>query len=249
MCLLALFYRMVEDAAVVVGANREEFFDRPGEPPQLLPGSPQVVAGVDPRAGGTWLGVNEHGLLAAVTNRRKQSLPPEPRSRGLLTRDVLRCSSSAEAVQLVVTALETGNYAGCNILVADAERAVVIHGGDWLRVQPLPPGLHLLTNSDVNARQDQRLAYASWWLGQHRYQVSGDCLDALRQLCAQTGDNGPAICLRGPDRGTVSSTLIALRRPLARSTYLHAQGAPDQAPYADFSHLFKAMAPVAEQKS
>ena len=34
MCLLALFFRVVEDAAVVAGANREEHYQRGGEPPR-----------------------------------------------------------------------------------------------------------------------------------------------------------------------------------------------------------------------
>src|SRR5918912_1275394 len=73
MCLLALLYRVASDAPVVVGANREEFYARGGDPPQVLGGA--AVAGVDPLAGGTWLGVNAHGLLVAVTNRRKSSVP------------------------------------------------------------------------------------------------------------------------------------------------------------------------------
>ena len=67
MCLLALFFQVVDDAPVVVGANREEYYQRDGEPPRLLEGSVRAVAGVDPVAGGTWLGVNEYGVLAAVT--------------------------------------------------------------------------------------------------------------------------------------------------------------------------------------
>src|SRR5712691_2028599 len=35
MCLLALFFRAVEDAPLVVGANREEMYARPGEPPRI----------------------------------------------------------------------------------------------------------------------------------------------------------------------------------------------------------------------
>ncbi len=75
MCLLALFYRVVEDAAVVVGANREEAYRRGGTPPQLHADRVRWVGGVDPAAGGTWLGVNVYGVLAAVTNRRKDRRP------------------------------------------------------------------------------------------------------------------------------------------------------------------------------
>jgi uncharacterized protein with NRDE domain len=91
MCLLALFFRMVEDAAVVAGANREEFYRRGGEPPRLLDGPIPAIAGVDPVAGGSWLGVNAQSVLVAVINRRKSELPARPRSRGLLTRELLGC--------------------------------------------------------------------------------------------------------------------------------------------------------------
>ena len=54
MCLLALFFRVVEDAPVVVGANREEIYRRGGEPPRILDGPVRALAGIDPAAGGTW---------------------------------------------------------------------------------------------------------------------------------------------------------------------------------------------------
>jgi uncharacterized protein with NRDE domain len=242
MCLLALFFRAVDDAPVVVGANREEAYARRGEPPQILPDLPRVVAGLDPQAGGTWLGVNEHGVLVAVTNRQHATAPPRPRSRGLLARDLLGCPTAAAAVDLATHELGTGRYAGCNFLCVDRERAVVIHSSDWLRVLPLPPGLHLLTNRDVNSVSDPRLAYAAWWLGQRDYRTAADCLEALRELCGQAGGEGPPICLHGEEGGTVSSTLIALRASLRDGTYLHAQGPPDRTPYADYSRLLRQIA-------
>jgi uncharacterized protein with NRDE domain len=94
MCLLALLFRVVEDAPLVVGANREEFYARGGEPPRILDGPVRAVAGVDPTAGGSWFGVNEHGVLVALTNRIKSNPPAQPRSRGLLVRDLLACASA-----------------------------------------------------------------------------------------------------------------------------------------------------------
>jgi hypothetical protein len=84
-----------------------------------------------------------------------------------------------------------------------------------------------------------RAGYALWWLGQGQYAVAAQCVEALRQLCAQGSDDRPAMCLHGPDRGTVSSTIVALRGALARSTYLHAQGPPDAAAYTDYSALLR----------
>jgi hypothetical protein len=241
MCLLALFFRVVEDAAVVVGANREEYYQRGGEPPRLLQGLLRVVAGVDPIAGGTWLGVNEKGILAAVTNRPKRDLPAQPRSRGLLVREMLTCPSVSAAVDHVIHELQQHPYAGANFLCADASRAVVIQAGDSLRVRPLPPGIHVLTNSDVNDPNDPRLKYALDWLKRRPYDSAADCVQALRDLCGQHEPEHPPICFRHQERGTVSSSIIALRRAQTDSTYLHAQGPPCQTPYVDCSHLLAAL--------
>ena len=168
--------------------------------------------------------------------------PPQPRSRGLLVRDLLlNCPRAADAVELAKRELRPDRYAGCNVVVADRERAVVLHAGDWLSVWPLPPGLHVMTNHDVNQESDPRVGHALAWLGRRDYETAADCLKALKELCGQHGEDGPPICLRGEHRGTVSSTLIALRQPMARSTYLHAQGPPDRTPYADYSDLLRQM--------
>jgi hypothetical protein len=240
MCLVALFFRVVEDAPVVIGANREELYARGGEPPQLLDGPLRAVGGRDPLSGGTWLGVNERGVLVAVTNRPKSQLPPKPRSRGLLARDLLALPTAAAAADQAAQELGQDRYAGCNVLCADGSSAVVVHAGDWLRVRPLPPGIHVLTAHDVNDASDRRIGHSLWWLGQRGYASSGHCVAALKELCGQTGD--PPICICKEERGSVSSSILALRPALAQGTYLHAQGPPDQTPYADYSHLLRQLA-------
>jgi uncharacterized protein with NRDE domain len=245
MCLLALFFRAVDDAPVVLGANREEYYARGGTPPQLLPGRPAVaVAGLDPLAGGTWLGVNEHGLIVAVTNRRKSEVPPLPRSRGALVRELLTSPSAAAAADRATRELDGGNYAGCNLLCVDAERAVAIQAGDWLRVRPLPTGLHVLSNGDINDEGDRRIGHALWTLGREHYASADDCLGALRRLCSESGPPDAPMCFHRPEGGTVSGTLIALRTPPALPTMLHAQGPPDQTPYADVSGLLRQIHPT-----
>jgi uncharacterized protein with NRDE domain len=245
MCLLALFYRVVADAPLIVGANREELYERGGEPPQVLDGPIPAVGGRDPLAGGTWLAVNARGVLIAVTNRLKTNAPPQPRSRGQLARDLLGCATAKAAADTASAALSLDHYAGCNIVCADAETATVLHAGDWLRVRPLPPAIHVLTNHDINDASDPRLGHAMWWLHQRSYDCAEDCITALKELCAQTGNGDPPICIRKEDRGTVSSSIIVLRQPLERATYLHAQGPPDVTGYADNSELLRTIAAAA----
>jgi uncharacterized protein with NRDE domain len=243
MCLLALFFRVVEDSPLVAGANREEFYGRGGEPPRILDGPVRAVAGIDPTAGGTWFGVNEHGVMVAVTNRLKSQPPAQPRSRGLLVRDLLACSSAKVAVERATNQLSQNSYAGCNVVCADGRDAYVLHSGDWLRVRPLPPGIHVLTAHDVNDESDRRIGHALWWLSQRDYRNAADCVEALKTLCAQPGNGDPPMCVRGEKGGTVSSSIVALRSPLSRSVYFHAQGPPDRTPYADFSGLMKELQP------
>jgi uncharacterized protein with NRDE domain len=239
MCLIALFVRAVDDAPLVVGANREEFYARGGEPPRLLDGPVRAIAGLDPTAGGTWLGLNARGVLVAVTNRARSRPPDRPRSRGLLARDLLGCESATAAVEKATRALDGGDYAGCNVVCADAESAAVIHAGDWLRVRLLPPGIHVLANRDVNDASDARVLFALDWLGRRPYRCVQQAVTALEELCARGVGDGPAMCLRETNRGTVSSSVVAVRSPLASGVYLHAQGPPDVTPYDDYSHLLR----------
>ncbi|MCS6851072.1 MAG: NRDE family protein [Gemmataceae bacterium] len=239
MCLVVLCFRAVPDAAIVLAANREEAYARGGEPPQVWAGEVPFVAGRDPVAGGTWLGVNALGVVVAVTNRRKTHVPAGAVSRGLLVCAALRRQSAAEAADAAVRELASGNYAGCNLLCADADRAYVVHAGDWLRVRPLTPGLHLLAAGDVNDAHDPRLAHARRWLSAQRWSDAGTCAAALQRLCAQSGNGSPAMCLHGPEAGTVSSTIVVVRQPVSRGWLGHAQGPPDRVGYEDYSYLLR----------
>jgi len=98
-CTLIVAWRVFEEAPVCVAANRDEAVDRPSTSPRRWPRDPPVVAPRDERAGGTWLGYNAEGLLAAVTNRW---MPGEgERSRGLLVRDALGARSADGAIEVV----------------------------------------------------------------------------------------------------------------------------------------------------
>jgi uncharacterized protein with NRDE domain len=239
MCLLALFFRAIKDAPVLVGANREEAYARKGELPRLVEGPVRFAAGMDPVAGGTWLGINARGVIVGVTNRPKSTVSPTPRSRGLLVRELLACPTAAEAADRAAENLAGNRYAGCNLLCVDKHSAVVLHAGDWLRVRPLPPGLHVLTAHDVNDENDRRTEYALRWLASHPYTPACEWVDALKELCRQTGNGSPPICLHGELGGTVSSSILTLSQAKEHNVYLHAQGSPDRVPYGDYSYQLR----------
>ena len=88
MCLLAVQYRLVPESPILVAANREEYIDRPSTVPSIQSGKPRVLCGVDKRAGGTWLGVNQNGLFVGICNRATAMPLFGQRSRGLLALDL-----------------------------------------------------------------------------------------------------------------------------------------------------------------
>jgi len=141
MCLLAVQYRLVPESPILVAANREEYYDRPSSLPSIQSGKPRILSGVDQQTSGTWLGVNQHGLFVAACNRLKHSPPLAPRSRGLLCRDLLKCDSARQGVDLAMEELTTGRYEGVNYVIADAESGWIVHGGDEYEVAELQQGL------------------------------------------------------------------------------------------------------------
>jgi uncharacterized protein with NRDE domain len=84
-CLVVLGLRAHPLYPLVVAANRDEFLDRPADPARFWPSSPELLAGRDLRAGGTWLGVTRSGRFAALTNvRDPRTFDPAAPSRGAL---------------------------------------------------------------------------------------------------------------------------------------------------------------------
>ena len=77
MCTLIVFHHCFADAEFVIAANRDEYLDRPAEPPALrFWHGRSVLAPRDVRAGGTWLGTNDAGVFAGITNRPTPASTP-----------------------------------------------------------------------------------------------------------------------------------------------------------------------------
>jgi uncharacterized protein with NRDE domain len=247
MCLLAILYRAIDDSPIILAANREETYARGGLPLDIRQGPVPFIAGLDPAAGGTWLGVSAARLVVAVTNRRKTQVPEQPRSRGLLVRDLLGLRSAREAAQTAARELSKPLYAGCNIVCADRDSLWVVHAGDWLRMRSLAPGYHLLTNDDINDPHDRRIAWALNHLHEAAPRTADEALGNLQRIASHAGPDTP-ICLHGHDRGTVASTLLSLDQRPRRSRLLHANGPPDRTPYTDRTDLLWELEALAEKE-
>lgn len=241
MCLLAIQYKSVPEAPILVAANREEEFDRPSLVPAIQPGKPRVLSGVDTKAGGTWLGVNQNGLFVGLANRPRLFAPPSPKSRGLLCRDLLRANSARHAVDMAMEELTANKYDGCNLIIADSESGWAVHGGDDPEVAELIEGLNIISTHDVNDLRDERQKLARRLLTLQTLDSAVKFLAVASKAFARppAAPDRPGMVVRSKDRGTVSSTLIALGKKPRDAIFQYANGSPDMARYEDYSPLLR----------
>jgi len=147
MCLILFAYRVRTDAALVVAANRDEFYARPAALAQRWTDAPHVLAGRDLTAGGTWLGVSASGRFAAVTNfSETPDGPLPPGTRGDLTANFLRGDARARDY---AAAIDDANYRGFSLLLWDGVDLVYASN----RNSPprvLAPGVHGLANTHLD---------------------------------------------------------------------------------------------------
>ena len=241
MCLLAVLYRLVPESPILVAANREEYYDRPSLPPSIQSGKPRVLCGVDQRAGGTWLGVNQHGMFVGLCNRRSNADQLGARSRGLLAREGLRCGSARKGVDKAMEELMTHRYEGLNLVVCDAESGWVVHSDGEHEVVPLEEGLNIIGNQDVNDPQDERVRLAHRLLTLQMLDSPVKFLAVASKVFARSPSppGRPTMVARGNDYGTVSSTLIALSPKPRDAIFQFAAGAPDETKYEDYSPMLR----------
>jgi uncharacterized protein with NRDE domain len=145
MCLIAIAWQAHPDYPLVVAANRDEWRDRPAEPAGWWHDHPDILAGRDLQAGGTWMGITRAGRFAAVTNFRD---PSERRStalsRGTLVTEFL-LGGDTPAEFLSTLARRSARYNGFNLLVSDGP-SLFYFGSREGEVRSVEPGVHALSN-------------------------------------------------------------------------------------------------------
>lgn len=145
MCLILLAWQAHPDYPLVVAANRDEYFSRRTAAADFWSDAPDVLAGRDLEAGGTWLGVTRSGRFAALTNYRD----PARNKTGAPTRGglVSRFLEDGQPAENYLSELESSadRYNGFNLVFGDLD-------GLWCfsncgeGEQALVPGVYGLSN-------------------------------------------------------------------------------------------------------
>jgi hypothetical protein len=247
MCTLAILRRPEHAWPLVIGANRDEMIDRPAEPPgRHWPDRPEVVAGRDLLAGGTWLGLNDWGVAAAVLNRHG-SLGPAAglRSRGELVLEALDHADAVDAAT-ALSHLDPAAYRSFNLIIADNRDAFWLRhaGSGAIELRPIKTGLSLIAAGDLDDFATPRLAFALIPFSAAAAPDDGGGWGAWETLLSddrppQGGPPEAALRFSTPrGYGTVSSALIAL--PAAPSAersavFRHADWLPRPLSWRDFA--------------
>lgn len=147
MCLIVFAWESHPEYRLVLAANRDEFHNRPARDLDWWPDQPELLAGRDLQAGGTWLAASRNGRFATVTNYREgQPKKAGLKSRGDLVTDFVSGDSSPESF---VGSIDGLKYAGFSLLVAtDDELWYVSNRGDG--PCRLEPGIYGLSNASLD---------------------------------------------------------------------------------------------------
>jgi uncharacterized protein with NRDE domain len=223
MCTLVVLRRPDHPWPLILGANRDEMMARPWQKPaRHWRDRPQVVAGLDELARGSWLGLNEHGVTAGILNRFGTLGPaPGQRSRGELVLEALDHADAGDAAA-ALGHIDPRAYRPFNMIVADNRDAFWIRhadAGGRMRptATPLAAGLAMIAAGDLNDRETPRLRrYRPRFAAAAAPDPGRGDWTAWEELLADgetTSHDGPTGAMRfASERGfaTVSSSLIAL---------------------------------------
>ena len=242
MCTVVALIRPLHRYPLLLAANRDEHRKRPWDSPAPhWPDQPDVVAGRDRTAGGTWMGVNRAGVVAAILNRAGTLGPAVgKRSRGELPLQALRYPN-AEQAAAAVGRIDAAAWRDFNLVIGDRHGAFFIRGlgHGQPSVEPLPDGVSMVTAYDPNDMASPRVARHLPRLRQDLPDGPDDWAGWRTILSDRSGDVGEQINVvpRG-DFATVCSSFVAVPA-VGRTTWLFAAGPPHEAAFRPVDLGFK----------
>jgi uncharacterized protein with NRDE domain len=239
MCTLVVAAHVFDGYPLVVVANRDEQLDRASSPPFVWPGG--FLAPCDDVAGGTWLGINDKGVVVGITNRYLGPKDHTRLSRGALVKDALELGSARE-IHRAMAEVPASCHNGFHLVYADDQDVLAtVSNGAHIAQLTLGRGIHMITERAFGAGDDgPRLARIrrAW-----AELAPGKTLDLDRLVRLLTEHDQEdllgATCIHIPGLryGTRSSAAIALAgedggAALSRSRMLWAEGPPCTTPFA-----------------
>ncbi len=227
MCLIVFSFDEHDNYRLVLAANRDERHDRPAAPMAFWDEQPNLLAGRDLEAGGTWFGVTREGRWAAVTNFHgaMEHVEGAP-SRGELARAYL--AGAGMPVDFLRRLKGTSErYKGFSLLAGDSNEVGFLSNRSddsvsETEARRLAPGSYGLSNHLLNTPWP-KVVRARGMLAEE-LKAPDVSVDALLRLMRD--ESVPAVddaqsekeriltpmFIPGPVYGTRSTTVLAIRR-------------------------------------
>lgn len=255
MCLILFAYHCHPEFPLIVAANRDEFYSRPTRAPHFWEDCPDIFAGRDLQAGGTWMGVSRGGRFAAVTNYREgQATPTNKTSRGELCSRFLDADIDPQEY-LAELAQRPDAYAGYNLLAGDfsdpqSPRLGYFSNRPHTPATRLPAGIYGLSNGVLDepwpkvSSGKQQLQQR---LQQDPEQIQQILLDGTTADFSQLPDTGieksleeklSSRFIKMEDYGTRNSTVIRIHRS-GEVQWLEQQFGPNGTPAEQRAYRFQ----------
>ncbi len=222
MCLIVFAWKLVPNCPLVLAANRDEFFVRPAQPASWWKDHPDVFAGRDLQAGGTWLGINRSGRFAALTNVRNGLPKPEPkRSRGELVANYL--AGDVDPLDYLTQVRDAAHdYHGFNLIFGDEHALYWISNGNEVEFKPLESGIYGLSNGSLDTPWPKVVRAKAQFASLLCQGAPDDAYfemltDTTRAADGRLPDTGVSlewerllspICIESDDYGTRASTMV-----------------------------------------
>jgi len=223
MCTLIVCRNVFRFYPLVVAANRDERLHRPSSGPSFRDGQRKILNPVDDVFGGTWIGVNDAGVVAAVTNRPAVPHVSGRISRGTLVGIALSRGSAAQGLSAVMD-LSGTIYNGFHLAIVDGRDGYLVVGhGDRFAAEPIADGVTIVTGEGYGPEHSERARRIEALMRTHvrrcppRPAAFAPVLELHDRSGDEAGESGS--CLHGaPDDEwvTKSSAVIRLqdrRRP------------------------------------
>ena len=159
MCTLLILYRPLHKWPLIIAGNRDEMKNRPSlSPGKHWMNDKNIIAGKDLTAGGSWLGINNRGLIATILNR-PNSLGPnkEKFSRGDIIINILK-NKDIKTALAYIKLLDSTNWRPFNLFIANNKNAYWIKstGKNKITINLISEGRHFLDSHDLNSKTSDR---------------------------------------------------------------------------------------------
>lgn len=231
MCLIVFAWKVIPGVPLIAAANRDEFYQRASAPAAFWPEHPNVYAGRDLQAGGSWMGITRDGpagsRFAAITNiRGPEERRTDAPSRGALVADYLASDMTAQQYIAHIDGASDA-YNGFNLVLGDRDTLVWFSNrgrADARNGLPLEPGVYGISNGLLDAPWPKVLKTKAQFAS---LLCQGAPDEAYFEMLADTArapdfrlpDTGvpldlervlSAVCIETPGYGTRTSTVVKL---------------------------------------